>query len=353
MRIRKANGNATSSSPLLFLTFRDISFFTAGIIATVCFNAAVDSSYSSPSLLTTLTNAAPPQSTPCGGSVTNLFDARTSAQDALGFHPLHIYFGRNDLVTRHIPADGFWVPPANVHQASSHPGTRKWFSQHGQDVAVMKVLQYKRDGFFVDLAANDAVWASNTYTLEQHFGWRGICIEANPIYWHRLAYRHCHAVGAVVGNATQNTEVEMVLSADKVQGPYGGIVGQDFDNKRPKQKPEARYTVPLVTILERFQAPPVIDYLSLDVEGAEWFILHQFPFERYQFLCLTIERPSEQLQQLLQTVGYIKVLDIARGDTLWVHQSLAGEAKEAVKDNPQEISQHNSPNLPMHLLSGK
>ena len=33
-------------------------------------------------------------------------------------------------------------------------------------------------------------------------------------------------------------------------------------------------TVPLTKVLRDFQAPPVIDYLSLDVEGAEYMILN-------------------------------------------------------------------------------
>ena len=345
---------------------RDVLCFAAGIVVTLCCAAYMDSrtllaTEASSTLLLQLASQSQFSSSnndndnnnAASTSTSSSFDARASAQDATGFHPLHIYYGKNEAVTRDIPADKFWVPPAHPTQVSTHPGTRKWFSQHGQDVAVMKVLEFKRNGFFVDLAANDAIWASNTYTLEQHFDWRGICIEANPVYWHRLAYRHCHAVGAVVGNATSNVQVEMVLAADKVQAPYGGIVGTQFDNKgnkKGRQETVQRYTVPLATILTRFEAPAVIDYLSLDVEGAEWFILHQFPFDKYQFKCLTIERPSDQLQALLQKQGYVKVLDIARGDTLWVHTSLANAAKQAVQQDKQDISNHNSPKLPMSAL---
>ena len=37
--------------------------------------------------------------------------------------------------------------------------------------------------YFVDLAANNATEASNTRLLERDFGWRGVCIEANPRYF--------------------------------------------------------------------------------------------------------------------------------------------------------------------------
>jgi hypothetical protein len=53
-------------------------------------------------------------------------------------------------------------------------------------------------------------------------------------------------------------------------GDHGGIADHGFDNgKRWQSASERRWTVPLLEILRnRARAPTVIDYLSLDVEGA-------------------------------------------------------------------------------------
>lgn len=45
-----------------------------------------------------------------------------------------------------------------------------------------------------------------------------------------------------------------------------------------------------------------IDYLSLDVEGAEWLVMQHFDWHRYTFLCLTVERPSCELTQVLHKI---------------------------------------------------
>ena len=60
-------------------------------------------------------------------------------------------------------------------------------------------------------------------------------------------------------------------------GIGGGIVGNQFDNKRVEKDAESvqLYTVPLLEVLQRHEAPPVIDYLSLDVEGAEFLIMKE------------------------------------------------------------------------------
>ena len=38
----------------------------------------------------------------------------------------------------------------------------------------------QQGGFFVDMAANDPYFISNTRGLEKH-GWNGLCIEGNPL----------------------------------------------------------------------------------------------------------------------------------------------------------------------------
>lgn len=254
-----------------------------------------------------------------------------------GWHPIHVYYGKMDHLVGDIDASQYWSD-------WQHPKDRKWMSQHGQDVAVMKVLDFPREGFFIDLAANDAVWASNTFTLEQKFGWKGICIEPNPIYWYRLSFRKCHALGTFVG-ANDGAEVEVALSDKSVHGPFGGIVGKDFDNKKSKET-QKRYTASLRSILKRFNAPNVIDYMSLDVEGAEYYIMKDFPFEEYIFKVLTVERPNEELQALLKKHKYHFVYKInKRADDLYVHESILAQAQKNLKVRPEEIGSR-TPKLP-------
>ena len=86
-----------------------------------------------------------------------------------------------------------------------------------------------------------------------------------------------------------------------------------------------------------FDAPKVIDYLSLDVEGAETYIMRDFPFDKYKFKCMSVERPKDELLALLENNGYKKVLDFKRGDTLWAHESVYDEGKKRTDLNAEEI----------------
>ena len=81
-------------------------------------------------------------------------------------------------------------------------------------------------------------------------------------------------------------------------------------------------TVPLARILDHVKAPALVDYLSLDVEGAEELALLGFPFDRYSFRVMSIERPSPALRSRLEAQRYHHICDNSRIDELWVHHRL-------------------------------
>lgn len=183
----------------------------------------------------------------------------------------------------------------------------------------------------------------NTSALEQDYGWNGICIEPNPMYWYNLTHcRTCTIVGAVVGNP--HSRMESVYFRFEA-GDHGGIAGTGFDNgKRWQASSERRYTVPLVEVLDQFvvdhhrndhpEAPIIeMDYLSLDVEGAETYILQDFPFDRYRFSVITAERLRGEIRKYLKDNGYEFVQRLTRwGESLWVHKSVKDELDWTVLD---------------------
>ena len=214
-----------------------------------------------------------------------------------GWKPIQVFYGEES---------GLGAPP-----------DREWFAQVHQDQVLINLIGPR--GYFIDLAANDAVEYSNTLALERH-GWNGLCIEPNPRYWYGLSHRKCAVVGALIGATKEKVEV-------KFRGVYGGIVGkmdQKLANRKrePDSAVEQRYTSPFLTILEMFNVPKQIDYLSLDVEGAEYLVMKDFPFELYQIKIMTVERPSNELKKLLEDKGFLFLKDLAWwGETLWAHQS--------------------------------
>jgi Methyltransferase FkbM domain len=203
-----------------------------------------------------------------------------------GWHAVDVYVGLNASI--------FHEASRLVHRA--HVGVhdqKPWLSQAFQDQAVAALLRNQRNGYFLDLAANDAVFLSNTYSLETNLGWTGLCIEANPLYWLDLArIRNCTVVGAAVGGVTRAVEpIHFNLA-----GYDSGLVGAGFDQKTLMDNSKMTvFTVPITEVLERYSVPKIIDYMSLDVEGAETFVMVNTSVCALCALCLTRRHPHPLL----------------------------------------------------------
>ena len=82
-----------------------------------------------------------------------------------------------------------------------------YHSQYGQDKIINeRIFGSKRNGFFVDIGANDGITGSNTYFFEKELSWKGVCIEPQPDIFNKLAKNRkseCHncAVSSKTGTA--------------------------------------------------------------------------------------------------------------------------------------------------------
>jgi len=221
----------------------------------------------------------------------------------------------------------------------------KYYSQKGQDQWVIEEVFYKRKsrGYFLDLAASNGIHLSNTYVLEKNFGWNGICIEANDDYFKELiANRNCICDNSCIDG--KKGRVKFVK-----YGGLGGIVDKDTDNNYKHRNDKLlelvdnivwKDTITLEELLKKYNAPANIDFFSFDVEGAETRILKYFPFDKYRFLSIVIERPTPILNKILFDNGYVfirKSKICNNFDSFYVHESLKNYnllSKEKFSETP-------------------
>lgn len=185
----------------------------------------------------------------------------------------------------------------------------KSYSQLGQDVQVLKFLNNKKNGYFVDIGANDGITLSNTYLLEKNFDWTGICSEPNPQIFNQLLKNrpnsHCNS------NAVYSESNQKLLFSITRDSLFSGITEfiTLYKEKLVNSSTVSVETISLADLLKKFNAPQSIDYLSIDTEGSEFEILKNFPFQEYHFKIIHIEHnflePNKSLiQQLLINNNY-------------------------------------------------
>jgi hypothetical protein len=164
-------------------------------------------------------------------------------------------------------------------------------SQYGQDKWIIEELfPQLKNGYFVDLAAGDGVFLSNTYLLEKQFGWDGICIEPNSTSFNKLkSVRNCICDNSVVlqdGFEVNFVEYEMITDYEHL---LSGVEGASSANVPIKSKSK-RLSKSLNSILNEYNAPSTIHYISMDIEGSEIYVLQDFlPNNKRNILSLSIE----------------------------------------------------------------
>ncbi len=193
-------------------------------------------------------------------------------------------------------------------------------SKDGQDLVAIW-LTGGRPGYFVDLGAQDGVRKSNTWLLERRFGWSGICVDANPVVHEALRANRSAAIDVRALHATsRETRRFATILVPGMGGQSGLAEHRPGGGELPVEESDVE-TVSLGDLLDQHGAPARIDYLSLDIEGAELDALSGLADLTRRFSFLTCEhnfRPErERLLALLEGAGYGLVLQPFSRNEFW------------------------------------
>jgi hypothetical protein len=188
---------------------------------------------------------------------------------------------------RNVLRDLF-IPPL-IYKILRNKKESKYEGLHGLDQSLQKYLNFK-NGFFVELGANNGVLQSNTFFFEKFKGWTGVLVE--PVLHNFFECKKNRPNSKVYCYACTSFDykdrfVEVIYSnlmsvprglesdiLDPVSHAHDGLkfLGANEDNIY-----FGAAACALNLILEKANAPSVIDLLSLDVEGAEIGAHHIFP----------------------------------------------------------------------------
>jgi len=153
-------------------------------------------------------------------------------------------------------------------------------------------------GTFVEIGAFDGVTGSNTFMIEKCLGWRGVLIEANPGNYMkaRTAGRMSPVVHSAVCDQEKGATATISVAGEQTSGlihrltTYRQLARKNSTVQVPCQ--------PLKNLLAKhgFGSDAQIDFLSLDVEGAEDIVLRTAVANRFRIVLVeTVPGPSVKM----------------------------------------------------------
>jgi FkbM family methyltransferase len=193
----------------------------------------------------------------------------------------------------------------------------KSYSQIGQDIYYIEnISKHRKNGIFLDIGANDGIFTSNTYKLEKEYNWTGICIEANPNLIEKLKLNRPNSNIVNKGVWSSVTELTFEIPLTDKKDTQGNLLSRikGLDTNKGCWEDHFNDAVQMVSIQtdtitnivsQFYSLPCSIDYMSLDVEGAELEALKGINFNKINIKFMTIEHGGRKLY-LDQISEYLK-----------------------------------------------
>lgn len=202
----------------------------------------------------------------------------------------------------------------------------KYYSQKGQDKFLNEnIFKNKKNGVFVEVGAHDGISFSNSYFFEKNLEWTGICIEPNPKIFNTLkANRSCICEQLCISNSDEIKE--FLLCDGYILEMYSGLL-ENYDPRHLNRIDEEISVFGgnkkiisvncciLQDLLDKHNIKH-IDFLSIDTEGGETFIIKSIDFEKISIDIIIVENNFNEsdIKNYLETKNYILIEHIGKDD---------------------------------------
>lgn len=162
------------------------------------------------------------------------------------------------------------------------------YSQNCEDVLLWRALGHVKDGFYIDVGANDPVEHSVTKALYER-GWHGISIEPLPAFHQAFVEQRPRDINLAIAAGAANGELTL-YDVPAVRG-WASPEREVAELHKSEGYQVAELTVPVRTLASVCEehVRGEIHFLKIDVEGFEGEVLRGMDFARWRPWLLVIE----------------------------------------------------------------
>ena len=207
----------------------------------------------------------------------------------------------------------------NIYLKNKFIFKKKTYSMHGEDLVVEKYFKGIDNGFYVDLGCYHPIQYNNTILLYQK-GWRGINIDINEFSIKLFNFCRPDDLNLNFAVSDKNGEIDFYYQKklsllSTIKKSQSNLVFQGKIN----MKKISSQTLTKVLDDSKYKDKQ-IDFLDIDVEGADLDVLKSLDFSRYspKLICVEILPENMDFHNInIEKSGIYNFLKVKNYQKIW------------------------------------
>jgi FkbM family methyltransferase len=184
------------------------------------------------------------------------------------------------------------------------------YSQDREDLIIDELLNYKKNGTYIDVGANDIEKFSNTKRFYNK-GWRGINIEPDYKNYLKFVQKRPEDINLNLGIGSKKSFMKFYIFDTDTLSTFSEDSVEKYKTLGYKVVGEKDIeVVTLEEVVSKYLGDTPIDFISIDTEGYDLEVLKSNNWEKYRpkLICIeNFEGGEEDVKKFLEDNMYQKV----------------------------------------------
>ena len=176
----------------------------------------------------------------------------------------------------------------NIYLKNKYFFQRKSYAMDGEDIAIDLFNKKKNNGFYVDVGAHHPIQRNNTFLLFKK-GWEGINIDVNQFSIDLFNFLRPNDLNLQVAVSDKEGDISFFYQKrfSQLNTTDKKVAEENFQGKFQERKVKCQ-TIENILNDSKYKDKK-IDFLNIDVEGAEMKVLETLNFKIYDPSLICIE----------------------------------------------------------------
>ena len=167
--------------------------------------------------------------------------------------------------------------------------SKKSYAMDNEDTEILNYFKKKKNGFYVDVGCYHPIHRNNTYLLHKH-DWKGINIDVSQFSIDLFNYLRPNDLNYNCAISNKNEIVKIFYQKELSQlSTIENEQAKKVFQGNIKEKEIQAFTLDKILKKDKFKDTK-IDFLNIDVEGADFKVLEGLSFDKFkpELICIEI-----------------------------------------------------------------